>query len=153
MQLLLMEDQHVVQALSSHTAQKAFTDRISSWRMIGRFKYLDTARCCHMSETRPKLALVITDEILRRLSIQSRLPQLLLRPAERAATGRFTLVKHRGNLSKLVREDFVQEEDRSLKRLELLQQHQECQRDRLLHVDTLLRVVRFGSLRSEDRLR
>ncbi len=37
MQLLLMEDQHVVQALSSHTAQKAFTDHISSWRMIRRY--------------------------------------------------------------------------------------------------------------------
>ena len=81
MQLLLMEDQHVVQALSSHTAQKAFTDRISSWRMIRRFKYLDTAGCCNTSETGPKFALVITDEILRRVSIGSRLPQLLRGPS------------------------------------------------------------------------
>jgi len=81
MQLLLLEDQQVVQALSSHTAHKAFTDRIRSWRMIRRFKYLDIAGCCHMSETGPKLAITITDEILRRVSIRSRLPQLLRGPS------------------------------------------------------------------------
>src|SRR5207248_2635374 len=32
-----------------------------------------------------------------------------LRPAERAATGRFTLVQHRGDLGKLIREDFAQQ--------------------------------------------
>ena len=80
MQLLLMEDQQVVQALSLNTAQKAFTDGIGSWRMRRRFEYVDTAGCCHTSETGPKLAIVLTDEILRRLSIRSRLPQLLRGP-------------------------------------------------------------------------
>jgi hypothetical protein len=80
MQLLLMKDQHVVQALSPDTAQKAFTDRISSWRMIRRFQYLDTAGCCHMCETGSKLAIVITDEMLGHVSIRSCLPQLLCGP-------------------------------------------------------------------------
>ncbi len=79
--------------------------------------------------------------------------QVLLRPAEGATTGGFTFLKHGSNLSELVLENFAKEEDRSLKRLELLQQHQKCQRDRLLHVDTLLRVACFGRLGREDRLR
>ncbi len=57
MQLLLMEDQQVVQALSSDTAQKAFTDGIGSWCVIRSCEHLDAARylaraptirlCCH----------------------------------------------------------------------------------------------------------
>src|SRR6266536_3612410 len=65
------------------------------------------------------------------------LTQMELRPAEGAATGRFTLVKHGGNLGKLVSEDFVQQEDGSLEGLELLQQRQEGQRDRLFSLDAL----------------
>jgi hypothetical protein len=55
MQLLLTEDQYMVKAFSSHTAQKAFTDGIGSWRVIGRFKDLDAAGCGDTSETRSKL--------------------------------------------------------------------------------------------------
>ena len=80
MELLLTEDQYVIQALSPHTPQKAFTNRIGSWRVIRRFQYLNTARCCHTSETGSKLAIVITNEIPRRLSIGSGLPQLLSGP-------------------------------------------------------------------------
>ena len=79
-QLLLMEDHYLVQALSPHTPQKAFTDGIGSWRMIWRFEYLHVARCCHTGETGPKLAIVIANEIFRRLSIRSRLAQLLCGP-------------------------------------------------------------------------
>ena len=81
MQLLLTEDQDVIQALSPDAPQKAFTDRIGSWRVIGRFQYLDAARCCNTSETGSKLAIMITDEILRRLAIRSSLPQLLCGPS------------------------------------------------------------------------
>ena len=63
--------------------------------------------------------------------------QMELRPAVGAATGCFTLVKHRSDLGKLVREDFAQQEDGSLEGLELLQQHQKRQRDRLFPVDAL----------------
>src|ERR1700693_3350213 len=66
--------------------------------------------------------------------------QVFLRSAEGAATGCFTLLKHGSNLSKLVHEDFAQQEDRSLEWLELLQQHQEGQFDRLLHLDTLFGI-------------
>jgi hypothetical protein len=76
-QLLLLKDEQVIETLSTHAAQKPFTDRIGSWRMSGRFEHLDAAGCGHASETGSKLAITITDEILRRLSIRSRLPQLL----------------------------------------------------------------------------
>src|SRR5579864_7626347 len=81
MQLLLMEDQHVIQALSPNTPQKTFTDGIGAWRMIRRFEYLDAARCCHSSETGSKLAFIIANEILRHVSIRSRLSQLLSGPS------------------------------------------------------------------------
>ena len=42
-ELLLMEDKHVVQALSSHTAQKTFTGGIRSRRMRRRCEDLDAA--------------------------------------------------------------------------------------------------------------
>ncbi len=72
--------------------------------------------------------------------------QMELRPAEGAATGRFALLKHRGDLGKLVAEDLAQQKDRSLERLELLQQHQEGERDRLLQVDTLFWIACFNCL-------
>ena len=78
---------------------------------------------------------------------------MVFRPAEGAATGCFTLVKHRGDLDKVIPEDFAQQEDRSLERLELLQQNQEGELNRLLRLDTLFRVARFGSLCREDWLR
>jgi hypothetical protein len=77
MQLLLTEDQYVIQALSSYTSQKAFTDRIGAWCVIRRGEHLDAAHVCDSSETGSKLAVMITDEILRRLPIGSCLPQLL----------------------------------------------------------------------------
>src|SRR5947209_1366936 len=70
MQQLFIEDQHVVKALSPHTAQETFTDGIGSWGVIGRFKHLNTTCCCNSSEIGTKLPIMITDEILRRVSIR-----------------------------------------------------------------------------------
>jgi len=75
MELLLTEDQYVIQALAPHTPQKTFTNRIGAFRVIRRFQYLTIARCCHSSETGSKLPIMIEDELLRRLSIGSGLPQ------------------------------------------------------------------------------
>jgi hypothetical protein len=81
MQMFLVEYKYVIQALSPDTPQKAFTDRIGSWCVIGRFQDLDAACCCNTSETGSKLAIIITDEILRRLSKRCGLPQLLCSPS------------------------------------------------------------------------
>jgi hypothetical protein len=70
----------MIQALSPDTSQKAFTNGIGSWRVIRCFQDLDAARCSNSSETRPKLAIVIANKILRRVSIWSCLSQLLCGP-------------------------------------------------------------------------
>lgn len=80
MQLLLIEDQHVVKTLSSHTQEELFTDGIGSWCAKGRFENFDAACGCNASETGSKLAIIITDEVLRRVSIGSLLSQLLCGP-------------------------------------------------------------------------
>src|SRR6266705_1049243 len=72
-----MKDQYVVQTLSPNTSQKAFTDRIGSWRMIRCFQYLDATCDCYSSEIGSEFTIIIANEIFRRLSIGSGLPQLL----------------------------------------------------------------------------
>jgi hypothetical protein len=79
MQLLFMKDQDVVQTLSPNIPQKAFTDGIGSWRVIGCFQYLDATGDCYSSETGPEFAIIIANKILRRVSIRSRLPQRYVR--------------------------------------------------------------------------
>ncbi len=74
MQLLLLQDEQVIETLATHAAQKAFTDGIGPWCVVGRFQYLDAAGCGYARETGSKLVITITDEILRPLSISCRLP-------------------------------------------------------------------------------
>src|SRR5260370_36248322 len=93
MQLLFMKDQDVVQALSPNAPQKAFTDRIGSWRLIRCFQYLDATCDCSSSETGSEFAIIIADEILRRVSIRSGPPQLLCGPRV-GWTARYTDVYH-----------------------------------------------------------
>src|SRR5258708_5432689 len=73
-QLLLVQDEQVIETLATHAAQKAFTDGIGPWCVVGRFQYLDAAGCGYARETGSKLVITITDEILRPLSISCRLP-------------------------------------------------------------------------------
>ena len=75
MQLLLLHDEHVIETLATHTAQKPFTDGIGPWCVIGCFQYLDAAGGCHTSKKGTKFTITITDEIFRSLSIGSRFPQ------------------------------------------------------------------------------
>lgn len=83
LELLLMEDQHVIKAFLSHAPQKAFTDGIGAFRAIGRFEKLDAARCRHTSETGAKLAIVITDQILWGLPIRCGFAERYARPRDR----------------------------------------------------------------------
>jgi len=70
----------MIEALTSHTPQKAFTDRIGSRRVVGRFQDLDATGCGHAREIRSKRAIIITDELLRSRAISGSLPQLLRCP-------------------------------------------------------------------------
>src|SRR6266700_7341350 len=71
MQLLLLQDEHVIQTLATHAAQKPFTDGIGSWCVVRRGEHLDAAGCGHASETGSKFVITIANEIVRRLSIGS----------------------------------------------------------------------------------
>ncbi len=81
--LLLLQDEQVIEALTSHTAQQALTDGIGARRMNGRFQYLDASGGGHASETGSKLVITIADEILRTLSISRGFPKLLCGPSIR----------------------------------------------------------------------
>ncbi len=65
--LPLMQDQQVVQAFLPNTPQKAFADGVGSFRMNRRFE-------------EPELALVITDQVLRGLSIRGGFSQVVRHP-------------------------------------------------------------------------
>ncbi len=71
----------MIQALSSDTQEKAFTDGIGAFRVIRCFAYIDATCCCHASATGSKLAIIIANEIPGGLSIGSCLPQLLRGPS------------------------------------------------------------------------
>ena len=74
-QLFLLQDEKVIETRSPHTPQKPLTDRIDSRCMVRRGEHLDAAGCCHAREMGSKLVITIANEIVRRLSIRSRLPQ------------------------------------------------------------------------------
>jgi hypothetical protein len=83
LELLLMQDEQVIETLTTHTAQKAFTDRIGPWCVVRRFQYLDAAGCGHAREIGSKLVITITDEILRTLTIGSGFPNRYVRSKRR----------------------------------------------------------------------
>ena len=70
----------MVKAFLSDTPQEAFADRIGSGSMIRRFEYFDGTRRRHSGKTWTKLAIVITNQILRRLPIWSSFSKLLRDP-------------------------------------------------------------------------
>ena len=77
LELPLVKDQEVVKTFLAHTSQEAFTDRVSSWRMIRRSENLDVTRGRHPSKTLPEFAIIITNQILRCLSKWCGFPELL----------------------------------------------------------------------------
>ena len=81
LELLLIQDEQVIETLASHTAQEALTYGIRLRNVIGRFEKLDATRLRNPCEVHSKLAIVITDEILRPLSIGGRFPKLLCSPS------------------------------------------------------------------------
>ncbi len=80
LELLLFKDQQVVKAFLSDAPQEAFADRVGSWCVNRRLQNLDATCGRHTSKTRSKLAIVITNQVLRRLPIGSRFPELLGHP-------------------------------------------------------------------------
>jgi len=81
MQLLLVKDEQVIEALTPHTAQKPLTDGIGSRGVIRRLEHLDATGLGNSIEGRPKLAIMITDEVLRPHTKGGGFSQLLRRPS------------------------------------------------------------------------
>ncbi len=86
LELLLMKDQIVIQAFSSHAPQKTLTDCIGLRGSIRRSKHLDATGGCHSGKIRPEFLVIIPDEVLGDLPIRSRFPQLLRHPEIRRRT-------------------------------------------------------------------
>jgi len=78
--LPLMKDQQVVEAFLPHPPQEALTDRIGSGSMIRNLEDFNGTRRRHAGETDSKLAVVITEQILRSLPIRGGFPKLLRHP-------------------------------------------------------------------------
>jgi hypothetical protein len=70
-----MQDEQVIKTLSTHTSEKAFTDGIRSRGVIRSFEHRDSTRIGNPREAHPKLAIVITDEVLRPLAIGGGFPK------------------------------------------------------------------------------
>ncbi len=81
LELHLMQDEHMVEALPAHTSQKAFTDGIRSRGVIRCCENLDATRVHNTGEGRPKLAIVIPQKVFRPLSIRCGFPKLLCGPS------------------------------------------------------------------------
>jgi hypothetical protein len=65
LELPLMEDEQVIEALPSHTAQETLTEGIGSRRVIRSCEKLDATRLGNPIEDHPKLAIMIPDEVFR----------------------------------------------------------------------------------------
>ncbi len=76
-----MEDEQMIEALTPHTAQEPLADGIGTRGVIGGFENLDATRLGNPIEGHSKLAIVITDEVLRTHAIDGGLPQLLRGPS------------------------------------------------------------------------
>jgi hypothetical protein len=81
LELLLLKNQQVVEALTSHTAQEALTDGIGAWSVIWGFENLDATRLGNPSEAHPKLAIIIPYEIFRTYTKSGGFSKLLCRPS------------------------------------------------------------------------
>jgi hypothetical protein len=83
LELLLMKDQKVIQAFSSHAPQKTLTHSIGLRGSIWRSKHLDATGSCHSCKIRPEFLVIIPDEEFWGLPIRSRFPQRYAPPKDR----------------------------------------------------------------------
>ena len=81
LELLLMQDEQVIEALTSYTAQEALTDGIGAWSVIRGLENLDATCLGNPSESHSKLAIIIPHEAFRTYTKGGGFPQLLCRPS------------------------------------------------------------------------
>jgi len=61
LELLLMQDEQVIEALTPHTSEEAFTDGIGTRGVIRGFENLNVTRLRNPREAHTKLGIIITD--------------------------------------------------------------------------------------------
>ena len=79
-QLLLLQDKHVIQTFPFQTAHKTFANGICPWRLDRRFQFLDA---CASGDGRKETAILlvpIANQVFGSLSPCGRFPQLLRCP-------------------------------------------------------------------------
>src|SRR5258706_270546 len=81
LELLLMQDQEMIEALTPYTAEESLTDGIRARGVRSSFKNLNVTRLRNSSEAHTKLAIVITDEVLRPHIKGGGFPKLLCGPS------------------------------------------------------------------------
>lgn len=81
LELPLIQDQQVIEALTPDTAEEALTDGIGTRGVRGCFENLDATCLGNPCEGHPKRAIIIPDEILRTRAIGGGLPKLLRCPS------------------------------------------------------------------------
>ena len=79
-ELLLMQDEQMIEAFTPYTAKESLTDGIRAWGVRRSFKNLNGTRLRNTSEAHPKLAVVITDKVLRPHTKGGGEPSLLSSP-------------------------------------------------------------------------
>ncbi len=80
LELLLLQDQQMVETCLPDASQEALADGVGSWCMNRRLEQHDATGRRHPQKTGSKLAVVITDEILRCLPKRGRFAQVLCHP-------------------------------------------------------------------------
>ena len=80
LELLLMQDEQMIEALTPYTAQEPLTAGIRARGVIRSFENLNGTRLRNPSEANAKLAIVITDEVLRPHTKGGGFPKLLCSP-------------------------------------------------------------------------
>jgi len=82
-ELLLMQDEQMIKALSPDTAEEPLADRIGSGSVIRGSGDFNVARCCDSGERGSKFVLVIPDGVLRSRAKGSGFPKRYVRSKHR----------------------------------------------------------------------
>ncbi len=82
-ELFLMQDEQMIEALTSHTAQEPLTDGIGSRGVIRSCEHLDVTYLRNPREGHPKLAIILLDEKLRSRAKGGGLPKRYVRSKRR----------------------------------------------------------------------
>src|SRR5688500_14978154 len=81
--LATANNQPVIQTFTPQTPDKSFTDRIRTWRFVGRVDDLDAGGLGHPLQQATILLVIVADQVLRLLRKRRRAAHLLREPLVR----------------------------------------------------------------------